>query len=170
MGDGAGTDLQPALEPLRGALVGGKGMKVGSGGPAEDLGVIEDLGDERRVLGEKGRSVSRGPVRRTGSGDFTRCSCRAKLLESDFLPGPIVAWVTALLGAPQVRLTEGVLPVLRTGMPAVPSREGDTREVIGAGARMADASFLEASRQWWRCHADAIVSAGVLAVAMEGGG
>lgn len=92
----------------------------------------------------------------------------AKLLDSGFLPGLNVAWVTTLLGAPQVRVTEGVLPVLRTGIPAVPSREGDTREVIGAGARMADAPFLEASRQWWRCDADAIVSAGALAVAVGG--
>lgn len=92
----------------------------------------------------------------------------AKLLDSGFLPGLNVAWVTALLQAPQVRVTEGVLPVLRPGIPAVPSLEGDTRELTGAGARMADAPFLEASRQWWRCDADAIVSAGVLPVAMAG--
>ncbi|MEU7649244.1 hypothetical protein [Streptomyces huasconensis] len=92
----------------------------------------------------------------------------AKLLDSGFLPSLEVTRVTALLQAPQVRVMEGVLPVLRTGIPAVPSREGDTREVIGAGARMDDASFLEASRQWWRCDPDAIVSAGVLPVAVGG--
>jgi hypothetical protein len=92
----------------------------------------------------------------------------AKLLDSGFLPGLNVDRVTALLRAPQVTVTEGVLPVLRTGIPAVPSLEGDTREAIGAGARMTDEQFLEASRQWWRCDADAIVSAGVLPVAVAG--
>ncbi|WP_331750850.1 helix-turn-helix domain-containing protein (plasmid) [Streptomyces globisporus] len=92
----------------------------------------------------------------------------AKLLDSGFLPGLNASWVTTLLEAPEVRVTEGVLPVLRTGSPAVPSLEGDTREAIGAGADMDDAQFLEASRQWWRCDADVIVAAGVLPVAVAG--
>ncbi|WP_274036586.1 hypothetical protein [Streptomyces sp. MMBL 11-1] len=92
----------------------------------------------------------------------------AKLLDSGFLPGLNASWVTALLEAPEVKVTEGVLPVLRTGSPAVPSLEGDTREVIGAGADMDDAQFLEASRQWWRCDADVIVLSGVLPVAVAG--
>lgn len=92
----------------------------------------------------------------------------AKLLDSGFLPGLNTSWVTELLEAPEVRVIEGVLPVLRTGSPAVPSLEGDTREVIGAGTDMNDAQFLEASRQWWRCDADVIESAGVLPVAVAG--
>ncbi|MGX1301398.1 hypothetical protein RKD35_002886 [Streptomyces albogriseolus] len=92
----------------------------------------------------------------------------AKLLDSGFLPGLEAVQVTALSRAPQVQVTEGVLPVLRTGAPAAPSREGDTRETIGAGAGMADVPFLEGARQWWRCDADTIVSARVLPVAVAG--
>ncbi|MFK0063405.1 hypothetical protein ACIQTN_29770 [Streptomyces werraensis] len=92
----------------------------------------------------------------------------AKLLDSGFLPGLEAVRVTALSGAPQVQVSAGVLPVLRTGAPGVPSREGDDREVIGAGASMTDRQFLEGARQWWRCDAATVTSAGVLAIAVAG--
>ncbi|MCC9686917.1 helix-turn-helix domain-containing protein [Streptomyces sp. MNU103] len=50
----------------------------------------------------------------------------SKLLESGFLPGLEASGVMVLARAPQVRVTEGVLPVLRTGAPAAPTREGTT--------------------------------------------
>lgn len=92
----------------------------------------------------------------------------AKLLESGFLPGLEASRVTALSRAPQVSVSAGVLPVLRTGAPTTPSREGDDRELIGAGVGMTDVQFLEAARQWWRCDPAAVTSAGVLAIAVAG--
>lgn len=76
--------------------------------------------------------------------------------------------MAALSRAPQVEVSAGVLPALRTGAPGLPSREADDREVIGAGASMSDVQFLEAARQWWRCDAGTVTSAGVLAVAVAG--
>lgn len=92
----------------------------------------------------------------------------AKLLDSGFLPGLEASSVMALSQAPQVRVTDGVLPVLRTGAPAAPTREGDDRELIGAGASMTDVQFLEGARQWWRCDAGTVTSAGVLVIAVAG--
>ncbi|MEV0254691.1 hypothetical protein AB0H82_10570 [Streptomyces sp. NPDC050732] len=91
-----------------------------------------------------------------------------KLLNSQFLPDLLSTHVIALANAPQVGVVEGLLPVLRTAAVARPERAGDTRDFIGDSPTLSDPQFLEASRQWWRCDAGAIVNAGILPVAVAG--
>ncbi len=91
-----------------------------------------------------------------------------KLLASGFLPDLAAARVHALARAPQISVTRGELPVLRTGPAGPPPHEDDDREFIGDAPHLTDEQFLEASRQWWRCEPDKVVAAGVLAVAVAG--
>lgn len=91
-----------------------------------------------------------------------------KLLASGFLPDLAAARVHALARAPQIGVTRGELPVLRTGPAGPPPHADDDREFIGDAPHLTDEQFLEASRQWWRCEPDKVTAAGVLAVAVAG--
>ncbi|MFJ6141572.1 hypothetical protein [Kitasatospora sp. NPDC092286] len=92
-----------------------------------------------------------------------------KLLNSDFLPDLRASRVLALSRAPQVTVTTGYLPVLRTAAAAPPADPAeDPRPFLGDSATISDLEFLEANRMWWRCDAERIVQAGVLAIAVAG--
>ena len=90
------------------------------------------------------------------------------LLASRFLPDLRASRVHALSRARRIIVTSGRLPVLRAGAAVPPPEDYDRREFLGDGAGLSDRQFLEASRRWWRCDADAVVSAGLLAVAVGG--
>ncbi|WP_328974125.1 hypothetical protein [Streptomyces canus] len=91
-----------------------------------------------------------------------------KLLDSRFLRDLQAARVMALAHAPQVSVTAGILPVLRTAAAAPPAHKDDDRDFIGDSPELTDEQFLEASRRWWRCDPQMIVAAGVLPVAVAG--
>ncbi len=58
--------------------------------------------------------------------------------------------------------------MLRAGAAVPPPEDYDRREFLGDGSGLSGRQFLEAGRHWWRRDADAVVSAGVLAVAVGG--
>jgi hypothetical protein len=92
----------------------------------------------------------------------------SKLLASQFLSDLQASRVVALSRAPHVTVKSGLLPVLRTAAAAPPTLPGDLRSFLGDSVGLSDTEFLEASRQWWRCDPDVIVSAGLLCVAIAG--
>ncbi|MDF3143048.1 MULTISPECIES: hypothetical protein [unclassified Streptomyces] len=92
----------------------------------------------------------------------------SKLLDSRFLGDLQATRVLTLARAPHVSVVEGMLPVLRTAAAASPSHPDDDRDFIGDSPLLTDEQFLEASRQWWRCEPETIVTAGVLPVAVAG--
>lgn len=88
-----------------------------------------------------------------------------KLYASGYLPDLSAGRILNLARRPFLR-ADGVQPVLRQAPAQIdPDPE---REYMGEGAHLTDAQQLDADRQWWRCDASQVVTAGLLPVTVAG--